>query len=425
MSNLIWRVTNTYPVTSIGPRAFSSFYMLTNVTIPDSVTNLGEGAFAECSALTSVTIPSSVIGIGAATFVGCTSLTAITVASNNPAYSSLGGVLFDVSQSTLIQFPEGLGGHYAIPNSVTNIGADSFSNSPSLTSVTIGTNVASIGDWAFASCTNLLNFTIPDKVSSLGNYVFFGCKGLTNVNIGAGVANIGYQPFFICYKLMTITVASNNPTYSSLGGVLFDASQSTLIEFPPALSGSYAIPNSVINILAGAFAVCANLTSVNLGTNVTQIGQQAFVGCAVTNVTIPRSVTNIGLYAFLGCASLTSAYFLGNALPDGGYIFLYDPVTVYYLPGTTGWGSTFNGCPTVLWNPQARVNDGSFGLHSNNLGFNIIGNSNLVVVVQACTNLGNPIWTPLQTITLTNGLSFFSDSQWTNYPSRFYGFGFP
>jgi hypothetical protein len=29
---------------------------------------------------------------------------------------------------------------------------------------------------------------------------------------------------------------------------------------------------------------------------------------------------------------------------------------VYYLLGTTGWGTTFGGCPTVLWSPQMPYN---------------------------------------------------------------------
>jgi len=41
-------------------------------------------------------------------------------------------------------------------------------------------------------------------------------------------------------------------------------------------------------------------------------------------------------------------------------------------------------------------------------------------VVEASTNVGNPIWLPVGTNTLTGGSSYFSDSQWTNYHGRFY-----
>ncbi|MGD0263240.1 MAG: hypothetical protein ABSD29_26035 [Verrucomicrobiota bacterium] len=59
-------------------------------------------------------------------------------------------------------------------------------------------------------------------------------------------------------------------------------------------------------------------------------------------------------------------------------------------------------------------------MQANQFGFNITGSSNLVIVVEACTNLDNPVWTPLQTFTLTGSPVYFSDPQWTNYPARFY-----
>ena len=46
----------------------------------------------------------------------------MTVDTNNPAYSSVDGVLFNKSQTTLIQCPGAKTGSYTIPNSVTSIG---------------------------------------------------------------------------------------------------------------------------------------------------------------------------------------------------------------------------------------------------------------------------------------------------------------
>jgi hypothetical protein len=71
-------------------------------------------------------------------------------------------------------------------------------------------------------------------------------------------------------------------------------------------------------------------------------------------------------------------------------------------------------------NPQVQTSDGSFGVRTNRFGFNITGTSGLVIVVEACTNLAHPIWSPVGTNTLTGGSSYFSDPKWTNYPGRFY-----
>jgi hypothetical protein len=59
-------------------------------------------------------------------------------------------------------------------------------------------------------------------------------------------------------------------------------------------------------------------------------------------------------------------------------------------------------------------------VRTNRFGFDITGSSNLVIVVEASTNLANLVWLPVSTNNLTGGSAYFSDPQWTNYPSRFY-----
>jgi len=147
---------------------------------------------------------------------------------------------------------------------------------------------------------------------------------------------------------------------------------------------------------------------------------------------IGDGVTNIWSYAFSYCTNLTSAYFAGNS-PSPSNLG-YQPfnndsnVTVYYLPGTTGWGNTFTyapSVPAVLWNPLIQTGDNSFGVKNNQFGFNITGANNFTVVVEVCTNLGNPVWTPLKIVTLTNGSYYFSEPFQPNTSARFYGLGFP
>jgi hypothetical protein len=141
----------------------------------------------------------------------------------------------------------------------------------------------------------------------------------------------------------------------------------------------------------------------------------------LTEITIPQNVTNLFSYAFEFCTSLAKIYFKGNAPDVGSIIFGGDAKAVaYYLSGTTGWGPTLSGIPTVLWNPQMQTSGPNFGVQGNKFGFNLIGSSNLVIVVEACTNFINPVWQPIQTNTLTNGTSYFSDPHWTNYSGRFY-----
>jgi hypothetical protein len=125
--------------------------------------------------------------------------------------------------------------------------------------------------------------------------------------------------------------------------------------------------------------------------------------------------------AFMGCNALAQLFFQGNAPDAGPYMFASDSqATVYYLPGTAGWSSTFGGVPAVLWNPQAQTRDGSFGVRNNRFGFNITGTADIPIVIEGSASLTSPAWVPLQSCTLTNGQIYFSDLQWTNHPTRFY-----
>ena len=297
----------------------------------------------------------------------------------------------------------GPGGAVTIPNvingyPVTAIGFGAFFNCTSLTSVSIGTSVTSIGGRTFENCTNLTSITIPDSVASIGELTFAGCDSLTNVWIGVNLTSIGSAAFDYCRSLTAITVDAFNSSYSSVDGVLFNKSVTTLVLCPRAKAGSYVIPNSVIgigdysfsdcpcltsitipnsvvsiglyafgsctmlssvsmgngvkSIGDGAFNYCSMLTNVTIGSGVTSLGAGAFQYCTgLTSVTIPGSVSSIGGYAFSDCPLLAVACFLGNAPSADSTVFQNGHATVYYLPGTTGWGPTFGGRLTALWPP--------------------------------------------------------------------------
>jgi hypothetical protein len=190
---------------------------------------------------------------------------------------------------------------------------------------------------------------------------------------------------------------------------------------------SVTIPNSVTSIGVWAFIGCTNLTSVTIPNNVTNIGMSAFQGCtSLTNIIIPNSITNIAPYVFLGCTKLEKIFFQGNAPslgPPANSVFSGDTnATVYYLPGTTGWGdfSLSTGFLITLWLPQIPAGGGSSGVQSNQFGFTINWVGGQTVVVETCTNLSNSVWTPLATNILTDSSFWFSDPRWTNYPGRFY-----
>ena len=334
---------NGLPVASIGNGAFLDRTSVTSVTIPSSVTSIGDEAFSGCTGLTSVTIPTSVTILGIVTFYGCTGLTSVTIPSS---VTSIGvGTFYGCTGLTSV----------TIPNSVTSLGDEAFYGCTGLASVTIPTSVTSLGIGAFAFCSSLASITIPNGVTSIGSGAFAYCGSLASATIPNSVTSLGEVAFYGCGSLTAITVGALNPAYSSVGGVLFNHSQTTLIQYPAVKAGSnYTIPGSVTRIGVGSFYGGTGLTSVMIPDSVTSIGDHAFYGCTgLASVTIPDGVTSIESYTFFGCSSLTGAYFKGNAPSVGSQVFDGDDnATVYYLQGTTGWGPTFGGRPTALWDPQ-------------------------------------------------------------------------
>src|SRR5207247_2017748 len=155
------------------------------------------------------------------------------------------------------------------PDSVTSIGNSAFAGCTSLTSVRIPDSVTSIGgaafgNGAFAGCTSLTSVTIPNGVTSIGGGAFANCASLSSIAIPNSVASIGDGVFSDCTSLITIMVEAINSTYSSVDGVWFNKSQTTLIQYPKGKAGSYTIPNTVTSIGANWFSGCTRLTSVTI-----------------------------------------------------------------------------------------------------------------------------------------------------------------
>jgi hypothetical protein len=198
---------NSLPVTAIDLNAFNGRSSLTNVTLPDSIVSIGQEAFEYCGNLTNVTLGAGVTNIGYHAFNSCSQLVTFTVAADNPAFSSLDGVLFDRNQATLIQYPAFKFGSYLIPDSVTRIGNGAFLSCPELTGITIPDHVLDIEDGAFQSCSGLGSVTLPDSVTNIGNVAFCYCTGLTNATVGGGAAGLE-QTFSQCSRLQSVTLGN-------------------------------------------------------------------------------------------------------------------------------------------------------------------------------------------------------------------------
>ena len=119
------------------------------------------------SCLTSITIPNSVTSIGRNAFSNCSILTSITIPDS---VTSVGGSAFYGC------------GSLPVENNLRY--ADTYlvgAVDESLSTYTIKEGTKWIGEEAFDSCTGLTSITIPDSVTSIGEYVFNGCSNLNEI----------------------------------------------------------------------------------------------------------------------------------------------------------------------------------------------------------------------------------------------------
>jgi hypothetical protein len=448
-------------VTYIGDDAFGDCHRLTSVWIGNNVTSIGDYAFEDCG-LTNVTVGSGLTNVGESAFSECGPLGQVIFPANAPLVDGEKGsedsTIFYADSGTVYRYSgtTGWGSTFggwpvvAVNPMLALIDqptSQAVSNSGSATFTVFAIGQGNLAyQWYFdgspienATSENLTLTNIT--TDQTGGYFAVITNSYGSVTSSVAALSLLF-PFTFVTNNGTITITGwRFPSTVPIGNLIIP---DMINGYPVTVIGtnsleecgiltSVTIPNTVTSVCHGAFWDCAFLTNVLFGNSVTNIGDEAFMYCSdLTSVTIPSSVANLGQYAFSFCPNLTNVFFHGNAPTVNGENGSADSTvfdgangngTVYFLPGASGWTNTFGGWPTAQWfQPQPTILGAAagFNLQSNQFNFTISWATNAAVIIQTCTNLANPIWTPVATNALSNGQANFSDPNWTTSPSRFY-----
>lgn len=291
--------------TLICANAFTSWYNIIQIKIPDSVKYINSEAFYK-SGIMSIVIPESVeVGDGI-DFRECANLEVVTI--NAPLETLSRRAFYKCEKLKMVTLPVGL----------KEISYEMFAYCNKLSSIVIPETVTTISQYAFYKCASLESIELPQSVTNISYGAFSGCSKLSSANIPTGVNEIPGSMFADCVALNYIVLHGNiksvgsrafentafiNDENNYSGGAFYLGNR--LLAVSKDFSGKFTIREGTEMISANAFKECALITEVVIPEGITEIPNSCFSKCAsLTNVSLPQSLTLIGDSAFFDCSAL-------------------------------------------------------------------------------------------------------------------------
>ena len=321
----------------IGEYAFA-FSSLETVAITDNVVALSASSFAYNFNLKTVTLGGGLTEIPKnAFYMG--NITSLSVPKN---IAVIGPNAFAANQIETLVFEENSGlleiGEAAFslipvqkvkfPASLVVIGASAFAKDGYLTEITFeeNSNLQYIGSYAFEK-TSFASVTFPAGLVGIGDYAFISSALTGEVALPASLKNLGAGAFASCGQLTQISVEEGNKAYASVAGVVYTIDKTTLVAYPAGNAASeYSLLESTLVVADSAFYGSENLTQITLDEALTNIERYAFYSVAkLGGISIPDNVVQISNYAFARDYNLGYIAFTENSkLPRISYAAFAD-----------------------------------------------------------------------------------------------------
>lgn len=184
--------------------------------------------------LAGIVIPASVTKLSCL-FWNNYNLSVLKVAENNPAYKSVGNIIYTKDGQTLVLAAKNLT-EVTIPSGVKTIGSWAFRQNFNLKKVSFeeGIVLETIEDNAFDSCGILTEITLPSTLRTLGEYVLICCFELKSITLPEGIKAIPTGAFTNCRSFTEISLPS---TLESIGDFTFGNTKLSVVKYNGTKSG--------------------------------------------------------------------------------------------------------------------------------------------------------------------------------------------
>jgi hypothetical protein len=350
----------------LSPELFSELHRIYTITIPSSIKRIYNGAFEKCRSLRIVQfeLPSQCWRICARAFEGCRLLEPISLPSSVEfieyphrnwwthcfpiAHNSHNFLIRDDCVIRGRELIRSLGSSetFCVSREITVLGAGSFSEHSSLTTLTFErpSRVTHLLHESFFWRSGLRSIEIPKSVRFIGDFCFSHCAGLTELvfESPASLRRIESGAFSDCISLTSFGMPSS---VSSLGDSLFERCKKLS-------SVTFEAPSRLTNLPDRLFYCCRLLTTLALPDSVTSVGHSAFADSGVISITSSDWTITAGFVVRLGtvfgCLGTPSSLRIPGSvreIGDSALSQLHSLVDLSFEEGTLRIGvSAFSRC---------------------------------------------------------------------------------
>ena len=181
-------------------------------------------------------------------------------------------------------------------NCITQLGESVF-DSKGITNINLQGTISQWGDNCFRNNENLVSTISFNGSTKIGANAFYNCAKAKFVDFGDTLTSIGAQAFYACPSIGAYRIPDSvlSVGYGAFAYTYSDSQSSSVLNEPR----SCYIGTGITEIPDSCFTMAAQIQSVNIPSNVRRIGDYAFSNCyRIMSLTLHEGLEYIGVDAF-------------------------------------------------------------------------------------------------------------------------------